>query len=178
MIENRTSVLGSFIEPFVAEKTAGAIGFKTSRGLIVHPSIGMGEAGYDISLGEAVEANFWWNVNSYVLEIINMPTHLTAHVQTKSTIAREGIHLNTTRVDPGWPGRLTIEILYKPTLPEDLKRASWPMRALHWLRHQTVELPRGLGIGSLEFHQLVEPRDYRQSTVSKYSGTMQTQEAI
>lgn len=46
--------------------------------------------------------------NSY--EFIRIPSHLKGRCVGKSTLARCGILINTTPLEPGWYGHLTIEI--------------------------------------------------------------------
>ncbi len=44
------------------------------------------------------------------LEYIRMPNYLKGRCVGKSTLARSGILINTTPLEPGWEGHLTIEI--------------------------------------------------------------------
>lgn len=46
----------------------------------------------------------------YSLEQIRMPNNIKGMCVGKSTLARCGIHVNTTPLEPGWIGWLTIEI--------------------------------------------------------------------
>lgn len=52
--------------------------------------------------------------HSYVLgrsfEYLRIPRHLKAHCTGKSTYARAGILINTTPLECGWEGHLTLEI--------------------------------------------------------------------
>lgn len=52
--------------------------------------------------------------HSYALgrshEYLRIPGHLKARCVGKSTLARSGILINTTPLEPGWEGHLTIEI--------------------------------------------------------------------
>ena len=52
--------------------------------------------------------------NSYILgrsfEYLRIPRHLKGRCVGKSTMARSGIIINTTPLEPGWEGHLTIEI--------------------------------------------------------------------
>jgi dCTP deaminase len=52
--------------------------------------------------------------HSYVLgrcyEYLRIPRYLKAHCVGKSTYARVGIVVNTTPLEPGWEGHLTLEI--------------------------------------------------------------------
>jgi len=59
--------------------------------------------------------------NSYVLgrsvEYFRMPPDVLALVVGKSTYARSGIIVNVTPLEPGWEGRVTIEISNATPLP-------------------------------------------------------------
>ena len=61
-----------------------------------------------------IENAFTMPAHSYILgrsyEYICMPDNLSATCVGKSTLARVGILINTTPVEPGWEGYLTIEI--------------------------------------------------------------------
>jgi dCTP deaminase len=78
---------------------------------------------------------------SYVLgqsyETIRMPIDLKGRCVGKSTYARCGIIVNTTPLEPGWFGKLTIEISNSNPCP--------------------VRLYTGEGIAQLEFEQLSSP---------------------
>ncbi len=49
-------------------------------------------------------------VLGYSLEYIRMPKMLKGRCVGKSTLARSGVLVNTTPLEPGWTGHLTIEI--------------------------------------------------------------------
>lgn len=63
-----------------------------------------------VAQGERV----WVPPNGYILgyslEYIAMPSNLIGTCLGKSTLARAGIIINTTPLEPGWHGHLTIEI--------------------------------------------------------------------
>lgn len=73
-------------------------------------------------------------VLGYSLEYIRMPRWLKGCCVGKSTLARCGILVNTTPLEPGWHGHLTIEIANVSPCP--------------------VELYPGEGVAQLEFHTL------------------------
>ena len=81
---------------------------------------------------------FYLGSHGYVLgrslEYIRIPRHIKARCVGKSTLARVGILINTTPLEPGWEGYLTIEI--GNTSPS------------------TVRLYPGEGISQLEFETL------------------------
>ena len=76
------------------------------------------------------------------LEYLRIPTHLKGRCVGKSTLARCGVGINTTPLEPGWCGHLTIEIANHSQCP-----------VLVFARQ---------GIAQLEFEQLTAPpeKDY------------------
>lgn len=70
----------------------------------------------------------------YSVERFNMPRWLKAHCLGKSTYARTGVLINTTPVEPGWCGHLTLEISNISPCP--------------------CYLYSGEGIAQVEFHRL------------------------
>lgn len=80
----------------------------------------------------------------YSLEYIRVPGHLKGTCVGKSTLARCGIHVNTTPLEPGWEGYLTLEIANHTPCPVCVYAAE--------------------GIAQLEFHTLTgaPERDYSQ----------------
>lgn len=88
----------------------------------------------------------------YSLEYIRMPRHLKGCCTGKSTLARCGIAINTTPIEPGWEGFLTLEIANQTPCP--------------------VIVFAGEGIAQLEFHTLFGElnQDYGQkgTTGGKY----------
>lgn len=85
------------------------------------------------------------------LEYIRMPRHLKGRCVGKSTLARCGILINTTPIEPGWHGHLTIEISNITPCP-----------ALIYARE---------GIAQLEFETLTaEPQQDYEQKAGKYQG--------
>lgn len=70
----------------------------------------------------------------YSVERFMMPRFLKARCLGKSTLARSGLIVNTTPLEPGWTGHLTIE-LYNAT-------------------HSPIFLFAGEGIAQVEFERL------------------------
>lgn len=73
-------------------------------------SFGLSSAGYDIRLAESVflpPAGFVLGVS---MEQFDMPTNVVGRVADKSTLARSGLSVFNTIIEPGWRGYLTIEI--------------------------------------------------------------------
>lgn len=92
--------------------------FKGSYGLTVDPKM-FGNEEYKMKMFDKVEnikIGDKVNIppNGYILaqtmEYINMPRWLKARAVGKSTLARSGILINTTPMEPEWEGHLTLEI--------------------------------------------------------------------
>lgn len=130
-------------------------------------SYGLGEAGYDIRIRQAIRfaENPWGKrivevqcattgydcrKGSFVLasamEEFQMPNNLVGIVHDKSTWARRGLSVFNTVIEPGFRGGLTLELVY----------------------HGSEELiiPAGAGIAQVMFHSLAEPAQY----AGKYQG--------
>jgi dCTP deaminase len=71
------------------------------------------------------------------VETFDIPPDVQAIVHGKSSLARAGIHILVTPLEPGWRGEVTIEIVNHFWLP--------------------VRLYAGEGIGQVVFHQSDEP---------------------
>lgn len=121
---------GGMITPFVAASTRGPGG----------TSFGLSSFGYDIRLGNefvtyrtnndvpldparelteeeirrTVAPEFVLRPNSFVLactlETLSIPRDCLGLVKDKSSLARFGITLQTTVLEPGWTGQVTLEI--------------------------------------------------------------------
>ncbi len=90
--------------------------FKNSYGEILDPKW-FGNPDYDKRVFEVLDVEDDSVVippGSYVLarsvERLHIPRHLKGRVVGKSTYARIGVLINTTPLEPGWKGTLTIEI--------------------------------------------------------------------
>jgi dCTP deaminase len=87
----------------------------------------------------------------FSLEYLSLPNFLKGHCVGKSTLARCGILINTTPLEPGWHGHLTIEISNITPCP-----------ALVFARE---------GIAQLEFHTLTAcPQSHYGDKAGKYQG--------
>ncbi len=142
------------IEPFVPAKMRG-------RG----PSYGLSSAGYDLRLGRdfKVPGNgtinpmlpgggidwvedldcSWFEIGpggmvlGTTLERVSMPDDLFGMIFGKSTLARCGIDLNTTPIEPGWCGHVTLEISNQTDNP--------------------IHLTAGMGIAQLVLSRMASP---------------------
>lgn len=112
-------------------------------------SWGLSIAGYDVRIkqkrlllpGEFMLAS--------TVERFEMPNNVLGHVADKSSLARRGIAVQNTIIEPGWCGYLTLEITNHGTEP--------------------VLLLRGQPIAQIIFHFTDEPVE------SPYSGKYQNQ---
>ena len=125
----------------------------------VNTTYGLGPAGYDLRLDEVEgyakgERVFVLAPGQFVLasamEQFQMPDDLLGVVHDKSTLARLGLAVQNTVIEPGWRGYLTLELTNHSDEP--------------------LTLIRGIGICQVIFHLLDAP-----SSVA-YDGKYQDQE--
>jgi dCTP deaminase len=135
----------ALIEPFIGEATQ-AFGL----------SFGLTAAGYDIRVGEFPNPN-WEETNLHPgdfqlvssLERIRLPDDLQAIVHDKSTLARQGLAIQNTVLEPGWEGYITLEL------------------SNHG--RKMIKIRKGQPIAQLVFHMLDQP------TIIPYKGKYQNQ---
>lgn len=105
-------------------------------------SFGMGEAGYDIRIKQAVTLHPFSRFRlASAIEQFDMPEDLVAIVHDKSSWARRGLSVFNTVIEPGWKGYLTLELVY---------HRWWPLH-----------IPAGSGIAQVVFHHLATSAQYR-----------------
>lgn len=137
------------------------------KGKMVGPggtSFGLGEAGYDIRLAEEVlfeivdgvpqvtvngETTTGRFALASALDVFTMPTDLVGIVHDKSTNARRALSVFNTVIEPGWNGKLTLELVFHG--------------------QERMLLPKGGGIAQVIFH--------KTSQEAQYTGRYQNQEA-
>lgn len=84
-------------------------------------SYGLGPAGYDIRIGKIDRKYFDNPVQAYrvhpgefvllsSLEKMTIPHDIVGKVHDKSTLARKGLALQNTVLEPGWTGHITLEL--------------------------------------------------------------------
>lgn len=73
-------------------------------------SFGLGPAGYDVRLREGIHLERGGFALTSIIEHIKMPRDVVGFVFDKSTLARRGLSLFNTVIEPGWRGHLTVEI--------------------------------------------------------------------
>lgn len=119
-------------------------------------SYGLSEAGYDIRVKQTIvfeqdETCGWVSFVAGSIEFSNfalassveefdMPDNLLGIVHDKSTLARQGVSVFNTVIEPGWKGFLTLEISYHGS--------------------KDLVIPAGAGIAQVIFHQTLEERPY------------------
>lgn len=134
-------------------------------------SHGLSEAGYDIRLKQQIwlyaphyhitgslvrsahhfvgadihEGNFALGSS---VEEFDMPDNLVGIVHDKSTLARQGLSVFNTVIEPGWKGFLTLELVYNG--------------------QTNLCIPAGSGIAQVLFHET--------STKALYAGKYQSQD--
>lgn len=124
-------------------------------------SYGVTAAGYDIRIGKLQSPErFPADVQSWLLqpgqfmlaasfEFMKIPDYLQAIVHDKSTLARQGIALQNTVLEPGWEGYITLELSNHGPKP--------------------IRILKGQPIAQVVFHRLDE------RTVLPYTGKYQNQ---
>lgn len=114
-------------------------------------TFGLGPAGYDVRIAERVELHPGQFRLASTIERFNMPAELMGIVHDKSTLARRGLSVFNTVIEPGWRGILTLELKNQGGQP--------------------IVIPAGSPIAQVVFHLLDEPTDL------PYEGKYQDQEA-
>lgn len=116
-------------------------------------SYGLGPCGYDIRIKQALwfyrEHQVRFHLASSV-ERFHMPIDVMGHVADKSSLARKGVFVQNTIIEPGWRGYLTLEITYDGP-------------------HELYQIIAGQPIAQVVFHQLDQP------TARPYDGKYQDQ---
>jgi len=126
---------------------------------IYRTTVGLGPAGYDLSLSPEGMEEFPDDDSTYELrpgefklfsaiERFTMPDDVIGFVKDKSSLARRGISVFNTVIEPGWEGYLTLEIKNHGNEP--------------------VVLFAGQGICQVIFQRLDEPTDLPYN--GKYQG--------
>ena len=111
---------------------------------------GLGPAGYDVRIRENIKLGIGAFALASTIERFTMPDDLLATVHDKSTWARQGLAVQTTVIEPGWFGYLTLELTNHG--------------------YQELHLREGMPIAQILFHQLSEPTE--QSYRGKYQDQM------
>ncbi|MBS3956718.1 MAG: dCTP deaminase [Clostridiales bacterium] len=135
--------------------------FRNSRYPYIDPS--REQAGLMESVSASVEEPFVLHPGEFVLgttvERVVLPDDIVARLEGKSSLGRLGLLIHSTAgyVDPGWDGRLTLELSNVSNLP--------------------IVLMPGMPIGQMSFMQMTTPVERPYGTLglgSKYQGQSDT----
>jgi dCTP deaminase len=102
-------------------------------------TFGLSIAGYDIRIAENVTVPDNKFILASSIERFEMPLDLLGKVCDKSSWARKGLFVQTTIIEPGWCGHLTLEITNQ---------------GFHW-----IQLKSGTPIAQIIFELLDEPAE-------------------
>lgn len=137
---SKQSIPRTIVTPFVDEKTVCPL-----TGM----SYGLSVAGYDIRVKQGIVLRPGWFWLASTVERFAMPNDLIGFVHDKSTLARLGMAVQNTVIEPGWEGYLTLEITNHSSEP--------------------IYVFEGQPIAQVVFHRLDEP------TEQPYDGKYQNQ---
>jgi dCTP deaminase len=131
-------------------------------------SFGLSACGYDITLAHDVELASGEFLLVGALEYFNLPDNIVGIVHDKSSLARKGLAVQNTVLEPGWRGYLTLELSNHAHVPGH-------RRLLNWITKKkdvktTLRFKKGCAIAQVIFHFLDKP------TAIPYSGKYQDQE--
>jgi dCTP deaminase len=110
---------------------------------------GLGPAGYDVRIAQTIRLAPGSFALASTIEKFTMRPDVIGFVHDKSTLARKGLTVQNTVIEPGWHGFLTLELTnhgYEP-----------------------VTLESGTPVAQVIFHLLAEPTD------APYAGRYQNQ---
>ncbi len=75
-------------------------------------SAGLSACGVDLTLAQDVELRYGDFVLASACEYFNLPHDVMGVVHDKSSLARGGLAVQNTVLEPGWRGYLTLELSY------------------------------------------------------------------
>lgn len=130
-------------------------------------SYGCGAASYDVRLAEDTYLSEGLVTLASAVEHFTMPDNVCGVVHDKSSLARAGVLVQNTFIDPGWRGYLTLEISYH--LLHSWKRGDEQITQGRQLDKEDLTLNAGTPIAQIVFHYLDE------QTQQPYSGQYQNQ---
>ena len=137
-------------------------------------SFGCSAASYDVRLSEDTYLYEGLVTLASTIEHFTMPDNVCGIVHDKSSLARAGVLVQNTFIDPGWRGYLTLEISYHYLNPwrDNLDREQDRATDRFGLRSDNEELNliAGTPIAQIVFHYLDE------RTQQPYSGQYQDQQ--
>lgn len=104
-------------------------------------SFGLTEGWYDIRIAQSLILHPFRRFRlASTIERFNMPENLLGEVADKSTWVRRTLTVQNTRIEPGWRGWLTLELIYHG--------------------NGILFVPAGAGIAQVLFHELTQPANY------------------
>lgn len=120
-----------------------------SRTVFMGMSYGLSSAGYDVRIAQAIRIEPNGFVLASTIERFDLPHDILGRVCDKSSLARQGLCVQNTILEPGWCGHITLELTNHSINP--------------------IDTIRGMPIAQVLFELLDEP------TVSPYNGKYQDQ---
>ena len=101
-------------------------------------TFGLGPAGYDVRIAEAITLYPHSCHLASTLEHFTMPNNILGKVADKSTWARRFLAVQNTIIEPGWRGHLTLELSnHGSERLEIVAGAPIAQIILHWLDQDT-----------------------------------------
>ncbi len=73
-------------------------------------SYGLSGCGYDLRVERELFLHSGCHILCAAVEYFNLPNHVMGVVHDKSSLARKGIAVQNTVLEPGWRGFLTLEV--------------------------------------------------------------------
>lgn len=137
----------------IMERTGMVLPFEV-RTKVHGMTFGCGPAGYDVRVAESVVLPPGGFMLASTMEEFLMPTDVLGVVHDKSTLARKGLAVQNTVLEPGWRGFLTLELTSHQPI---------------WKPWRFIRLPAGAPIAQIIFHLLDQPTDM------PYAGKYQNQ---
>jgi dCTP deaminase len=113
-------------------------------------SAGLSGCGYDITLEKEIALHPGCHLLCAAQQQFSLPNNVMGVVHDKSSLARRGLAVQNTVLEPGWRGFLTLEVTNHG--------------------HSYMRLAEGAAIAQVVFHFLDEP------TLLPYAGKYQDQE--
>lgn len=104
-------------------------------------SAGLGPCGYDITLSRGLVLRPGQFQLTAAAEHFNMPDNVVGRVCDKSSLARKGIAVQNTVIEPGWRGFLTLEVSNHGGCDLELDTGSAIAQVLFEFLDEPTELP-------------------------------------
>ena len=101
---------------------------------------GLGPAGYDVRIAENIILKPGAFALASTVERFRMPDDVLGTVHDKSTWARQGLAAQTTVIEPGWRGYLTLE-LTNHSYSDIMLREGMPIaQVIFWQMSEPTEI--------------------------------------